>query len=108
MTRQEIIDEGYEFDKHGIIQTLGKFEGEMLYAVHFYDAVLNGDGTREYPCENCECYGKDGCEADECYEEGWDVLDVTDEDRKEFPELGNAKRVVLEERENGFIYCTTK
>ena len=107
MTRQEIKNE-YDVDKNGIIRSPGKFENEKLYAVYFYDAMLNGDSVCMYPCEQCECYGEDGCEADECHHKGYSVFDVTDEDRKEFPELKDAEQVFLEESDTGFIYCTTK
>lgn len=75
MTRREV-------DKHGYIQNPGKFEGEMLYAPYFYDAVLMGDGERIGDT---------------------DFFEINDDDAKEFPELTGCYGVTLVESENGFV-----
>jgi hypothetical protein len=68
-----------------MIKNPGKFEGERDYAPHFYELMLNGD---------CEFFGEEGDEI--C------VFDVTDEDHKSFPELGNRRKVAFFETEDGF------
>ena len=87
MTRQEIVSE-YKVDAGGRIQSPGKFEGEMLYAPYFWDAYLNGWADSD-----------DG-----------EVLtfDVTDDDRREFPELAEIKAIDLINTDQGFVYCTAK
>lgn len=74
----------FTVDAHGIIRTPGKFEGEMIYVPHFWEAYLNGGADRD-----------DGS-----------VLgfDVTPEDRAEYPEIPKRKRTVrLVERADGFV-----
>lgn len=84
MTREEILRE-YEVDANGIIRSLGKFEAEMLYAPYFYQVMLDG-GTEQVS-------GAD-----------FVVLDSTD--RAQFPELGTAYGIALEESEQGFVHIT--
>jgi hypothetical protein len=85
MTRQEILD-AYTVSKYGHIQSPGKFEGEMLYAPYFHEQ----DGEEL-------SYMEDGC-GEYVY-----LVDVTDEDRTEFPELGDARYVLVIESEHGFV-----
>jgi hypothetical protein len=35
---------GFIYNEHGTVQDLGKFEGEYIACVWFYDMFLNGDG----------------------------------------------------------------
>ena len=73
MTREEILKQ-YNINGDGVIVSPGKFEGEMLYMPHFWEAYLNGesntlqDGSLSSPIESGE--------------------------REMFPELGKRKRVV--------------
>ena len=85
MTRKEIMAQ-YETRPSGVIVSPGKFEGEMLYAPYFYDLLLNG--TVAYDDDD-----------------GREFIDVTDEDRAEFPELAGASRVECYEDDNGFFFC---
>lgn len=83
MTRTEILN-SYDVDKYGIIRSPGKFEGEMIYVPHYWDAYLRGFADRD-----------DGR-----------VLgfDITKEDRAEFPELEERQRTVkLDQRDDGFV-----
>jgi hypothetical protein len=84
MTRQDILNE-YKVNEQGIIQSPGKFEGEMLYVPYFWDAYLNGMADDD-----------DG-----------NVLTfiVDSGDKNEFPELANITKIHLEESDNGFVYC---
>jgi hypothetical protein len=89
MTRAEIA-ERYGITDDGMIEALGKFEGEMCYAPYFYDRIQNGEGVEE---ENDEG--------------GVSVtyFDVSDEDRSQFPELEDMARVRCFEVDQGFFYC---
>lgn len=82
MTREQILAD-FTVDKHGVIRTLGQFEGEMIYVPYFWDAYINGVADRD-----------DG-----------KVLgfDVTKEDREMFPELGRKRTVRIYQRDDGFI-----
>jgi hypothetical protein len=82
MTRAETL-EAYNVDEYGVIRSLGKFEGEMIYLPHFYSVFLDGGGE----------------------DNGKRIrVDITEEDRREYPELGKVKKVVkFYEREDGFV-----
>ncbi len=86
MLTRHAIEEEYT-TKDGIIQDPGKFEGEPVYAVYFWNSGLEG-GADEEDGPLCG-------------------FTVTDEDRKEFPELAGVGSVWLDESEQGFIYTTT-
>jgi hypothetical protein len=88
-TRAEILRE-FKVDKHGIIKTLGKFEGEMLYAPYFYEFIMEG--------------GSDETDYDE-NDNAIDYFDVSADDLKEFPELEGVKRLACYEDDNGFFFC---
>ena len=81
MTRQEI--EAQYNVVNGRIRTLGKFEGEMVYVPHFWDAYLNGGADRE----DGEILG----------------FDITVEDKAEFPELRRRRTIKLYQRDDGFV-----
>ena len=85
MTRDEILAE-YTVNQHGIIQNSGKFEGEMLYAPWFYEAMLNGTG-------------------DETLADNSELFELTNEDRAMFPELGTEQFLILSESDQGFVSC---
>jgi len=89
MERREVLDR-YTVDERGIIRSRGKFEAEPLYAPHFWDAVLNGEA-------------EDHTEPDGTI---WAILDVTPEDREQFPELKDRgiTAVALMEIDEGFVY----
>lgn len=36
---------GYEFNRHGIVTSPGKFEGESIATLYYYDCFLNGGDT---------------------------------------------------------------
>jgi hypothetical protein len=83
---REKIESEYHVE-NGIIKSPGKFEGEPIYAPHFYEIYLNG-------CAD---------------EDDGNVLtfEVNDEDRCAFPELIDVSKVIMSESEQGFIYTHT-
>lgn len=89
MTRQEIM-RTWKVDQYGIIRSPGKFEGEVLYAPHYYELMMDGMGETSFSDE---------------HEMEKTVFQITADDTAEFPELGNGKTVELYEDESGFIYC---
>ena len=83
MNRQEVM-ESYNVDPvNGIITSLGKFEGEMLYVPVAWKCCMDG-----------------GADVDEGSVYG---VAFTDEDRAEFPEIGTAFGMLMEESEVGFV-----
>lgn len=89
MTRAETLA-AYRLNAGGGIATPGKFEGEAVYVPAMWEA--SGDGS---------CDILDWPEGTESY-----VLDITPEDRAEWPEIG-AETVALhmQESEQGFVSC---
>jgi hypothetical protein len=71
-------------NKNGIIQTPGKFEGEPLYTVHFYNSFL--DYT------NYEYINKN-----------WLTVKIEKEDIELFPELENFYCVAIYLSDDGFV-----
>lgn len=89
--RHDIINQYGVDSKTGRITSPGKFEGEMLYAVYYWEWMLNGDG------ENME--DDDGTL--------YTVFDVAPEDRVLFPEIPDSiYKVALMEADCGFVYLT--
>jgi hypothetical protein len=86
MTRAEILAE-YSITEQGVIETLGKFENEMLYVPHLWDAVLNGA-------------------EEETADDGAVRILIEPDDVAEFPELQGFVQAWLWESESGFVYCT--
>jgi hypothetical protein len=86
MTRKEIQDlyttQRYS-DGSEYIRSPGKFEGEAIYIPYFWDLFLSG------------CADEDDGEIIRC--------EISDEDRKEFPELGDRTHVYFFQREDGFV-----
>jgi hypothetical protein len=80
MTRQEIL-ENYDV-RDGIIVSPGKYEREWIYAPHYHQLFLEGESE-----ENSD---------------GDIVFSVLDEDREDFPELGDKQDVLFRETDNGF------
>jgi len=85
MTREEILRQ-YNINEHGIIISPGKFEGEMIYMPHFYEAYLNGEAN----------YLQDGGIS----------IPIEKKEREEFPELGSKRRkvVAFDISDDGFIW----
>ena len=78
----EDLAASYTFDAQGIIRNTGKFEGETLATLYYYDAYLNGDGC---------------------------IQMVAEDESKEFGI--NALYVYLAESNNGFVslvFCDTE
>ena len=78
------IRKQYSADETGRITDPGKFEGQMIYIPHFWEAYLNGCADRD-----------DGR-----------VLgfDITPDDRADFPEIPNRKRTIrIMETDLGFV-----
>ena len=82
MTREQITNL-YDVDESGRIRSPGKFEGEMLYVVFFWNAGLEGCADSD----DGAVYG----------------FDIRPEDIREFPELTGKDRVEIMEREDGFV-----
>ena len=86
MDRQEIEQE-YNVSPQGNIQNPGKFEGEPLYTVYFWDLVMDG-----------------------CGDTHWDadleikVFTVTPEELVMFPELEGITTIAVYESEVGFVF----
>jgi hypothetical protein len=95
MTRDEILQH-YKVD-HGIIRSPGKFEGEPVWAVAFWDATLLG-------CSDDELSG-DAVGASE--ETLVSVFTVSDTDRAEWPELATVKTIRMWESDQGFVNTET-
>lgn len=89
MTREEILKE-YEVDRNWITSP-GKFEGEPIYAPYFHEHADDGEELS-------------------FMEDGWgeyvSLVSISDEDRKEFPELGDALYCVIQENDEGFVCAT--
>lgn len=78
------IEKDYKVDEKGMIRSPGKFELEMIYVPYFWEIYLEGGG-----------------EWDE--EKGFACIDVLEEDRLIFPELGKRERIRLNESSDGFV-----
>ena len=92
LTREEI--ETIYQTKRGIIISPGKFEGEPLWCPYFYIAGTEGFAHDTYD-------GTDGCT--EPVGATW-VFVVTDDDRREFPELRGIHTVEIHEDSQGFVW----
>lgn len=82
MTREQIISE-YDVNASGMIERLGKFEGEMLYVPYFWDIGLDGMANRD----NGRVFG----------------FDLTPVDKAMFPELRGRRTLKLRETDQGFV-----
>lgn len=89
MKREEILEQ-YEVNDGGEIESPGKFEGEAVYAPHFWDMVLSGFGETVYDGDTPISF-----------------FEVTDEDRAQFPEISPETCFVsILEDTQGFVCCT--
>jgi len=80
----------YDVNEHGIITSPGKFEAEPLYVPYFWDiAMVSGEEETVYDDETPISF-----------------FIVSDDDRKEFPELDNIYGLALWETDTGFVNCT--
>lgn len=85
MNRQE-IEANYEISERGTIQSLGKFEGEMLYVPYFWELGLEGVYDEDFG----NVY----------------FFDVDEDDLAMFPELKGTYGLALEESDAGFVRAT--
>ena len=72
------------------ITSPGKFQGEPVWAPHFYEKSLDG-------CAEELSFMEDGCG------EFAALVDVDLEDKKEWPELFDAECVLITENDQGFV-----
>jgi hypothetical protein len=84
MTRQEVL-EAYSV-RDGVIESLGKFEGEAIFVPAFWDSMCDEisfpDGETIY------------------------VAELTDDDRKEWPEIDpDTFALLMSESDQGFVTC---
>lgn len=90
MTREEVLAE-YDVNEHGIIQTPGKFEAEMLYVPAFWDATMDGSAGILDWSDGSSTY----------------VVEIDDSDRATWPELDTGAlmpvAIHMEETEQGFV-----
>lgn len=87
---KKYVIKNYEVNAHGYIETPGKFEGEMVYAPWFHQAIL--DGLQD---ETLIINGV-----------AFDIIEVTDDDKKEFIELVDVTYLKCHTNNEGFFYCT--
>jgi len=93
MTREEIL-QNFAVNKYGIITNPGKFEGEPLYAPHFYDMILDGGSDLDFYDNSDEML--------------FNIFKITSEDCIYFPELTDTLFLVCFEDEQGFFYCKSR
>ena len=68
--------------KNGVIMSPGKFEGESAYVPYFWDVALDGFADEDYTDSTGAVY----------------AFDISDEDKKFFPELKNWKKTATSPR----------
>jgi hypothetical protein len=90
MTRAEVIAQ-YTINQHGTITSPGKFEGTPIYAPHFWELTLDGDGDETYDAMLCKYVT---------------VIKVESWDREEYPELedDDAELIQVYEDDQGFVH----
>jgi len=87
MTRQEILST-YKVNEYGAIVSDGIFKWQPIYVPYFWNMVLNDDYDDTFPSIDGDIQ----------------IIQVTDEERKEFPELPqNMTEIGLLEWKDGFI-----
>lgn len=84
-TAREQVLRDYSVDQNGIIRSPGKFELEMIYTPYFYNLGLEGMADSD--------------------EDGVWGFNVSDEDRKQFPELAKVEHVEIRVCDQGFAYA---
>lgn len=95
-SRQDIIDSYTVRDS--MILDLGQFQGEMLYTPYFYHLMDNGETVF------CSC-PKHGNSCDCVVEVDYVEVEITDKDRREFPELAQSRIVRVRIDGQGFVSC---
>lgn len=93
MKRNQALTEYSIYPDSIRICTPGKFEGCAIYVPHLWEAVLNGEGE-EHPFQT-----EDDPQTTR--------LEITAEDRAEYPELNGIDFADLWEDDQGFVYCAT-
>ena len=92
----------------------GKFEGEAIYSPYFYGRLLDGDGMM-IDAHNDEPVDEPAIGDDEAFDDMMDesqpgdfawVLDINDDERQAFPELGDAQTATVYEDSVGFVYVS--
>lgn len=93
-TRDEITSEYETHPNTDIIRSPGKFEGEPLWAVYFWNLALDGSGDVEWDDDETEIT----------------TFQIQDEDRAIFPELAEEgiTSVSLWEDSQGFVHTDAK
>ena len=82
VTRHDIIQD-YDVE-NDIIYSPGMFEGEFIWTPYWYELIMMGDG--------------------EPIDEGVELVEVTDEDRNEWPEIdGDTTHIAVAINEQGFV-----
>jgi hypothetical protein len=90
MTKKDIEKE-YQINENGVITSPGKFEGEMYYAVYFWNASLEG------MCDDTIWWSDTEVS----------VFNVNETDKVGMPELNDVETVKVWEDEQGFVHCMT-
>jgi len=80
-------EQGVTVDNHGIITDPGRFEGESVDILYWYDAVMTADGEEEY---------------DDCDRLVSITFCLTDEDRRACEHACDATVAVLTTDDDGF------
>jgi hypothetical protein len=89
----------------GTIGTPGKFEGEPLWTVYFYQHILNGDGDNSYElCEHLQTDASSDCDCD--LDISYTSFQVDATDCEVFPALDpyHGREVRVREDSAGFVY----
>lgn len=76
-------NETYTIDANGAIKNPGRFQGQMLYVPYFWDMGLEGFADRD----DGQTFG----------------FDLTENDKKKFPELRGRRTIKIYQRNDGFI-----
>jgi hypothetical protein len=79
-------EDGYEVNEHGMIVSLGKFEGEPDYVPYLWSFALDGSLETVYE-----------------HDQPISIAEVDDDDRAKFPALMGVYAVLLWETEQGFV-----
>jgi hypothetical protein len=95
------LAEGYTVDERGIIRSPGKFEGESVSILYWYDAMMNGDGEPIEPDDDDD-YDADSCEDGDDEAIGC-TFDVTPEECDLLALDTNTVRASLYYSEAGFV-----
>lgn len=91
--REEILTNYKTYPNSDLIRSPGKFEGEPLWAVYFWNLAMDGSGDVEWDDDDTEVT----------------TFQIQDEDRELFPELTEEgiTAVSLWEDSQGFVHTET-